>query len=371
MICSLCQGEQVSQLWPSIFELGLSIHFAYPTFPWANNARDKAAVHVIIVGLSANAKAKCLYQNVCGEWHSLSVKNISPYLVEGSDIAVYPVSKPLIKGVPPILFGNKPTDGGSLLLDRSEYDQLMEREPSAKKWIKRVLGADEFLNSKERWCLWLVGASNEDIARMPLVHERVKAVETFRINSSKEATRKKSSTPHLFDENRHPTSGNYIVIPRVSSQLRRYIPIGFYDHNVISTDRNFILPSGTLYEFAILMSLIHNEWMRLVAMRLKSDYSYGNKVVYNTFPWPSPNEQQRQNLVQLAENILLAREDYPGKTLAELYNPDSMPDDLKNAHAELDNAVDKLYRDKPFRDTADRLSFLLARYEAMVAKQEE
>ncbi|HFQ5011229.1 TPA: class I SAM-dependent DNA methyltransferase, partial [Vibrio vulnificus] len=209
---SLCQGEQVSQLWPSIFELGLSIHFAYPTFPWANNARDKAAVHVIIVGLSANAKAKCLYQNVCGEWHSLSVKNISPYLVEGSDIAVYPVSKPLIKGVPPILFGNKPTDGGNLLLDRSEYDQLMEREPSAKKWIKRVLGADEFLNSKERWCLWLVGASNEDIARMPLVHERVKAVETFRINSSKEATRKKSSTPHLFDENRHPTSGNYIVI---------------------------------------------------------------------------------------------------------------------------------------------------------------
>ncbi|EIU6754493.1 class I SAM-dependent DNA methyltransferase [Vibrio parahaemolyticus] len=368
---SLCQGEQVSQLWPSIFELGLSIHFAYPTFPWANNARDKAAVHVIIVGLSANAKAKCLYQNVCGEWHSLSVKNISPYLVEGSDIAVYPVSKPLIKGVPPILFGNKPTDGGNLLLDRSEYDQLMEREPSAKKWIKRVLGADEFLNSKERWCLWLVGASNEDIARMPLVHERVKAVEIFRINSSKEATRKKSSTPHLFDENRHPTSGNYIVIPRVSSQLRRYIPIGFYDHNVISTDRNFILPSGTLYEFAILMSLIHNEWMRLVAMRLKSDYSYGNKVVYNTFPWPSPNEQQRQNLVQLAENILLAREDYPGKTLAELYNPDSMPDDLKNAHAELDNAVDKLYRDKPFRDTADRLSFLLARYEAMVAKQEE
>ncbi|HDY7726288.1 TPA: class I SAM-dependent DNA methyltransferase [Vibrio vulnificus] len=368
---SLCQGEQVSQLWPSIFELGLSIHFAYPTFPWANNARDKAAVHVIIVGLSANAKAKCLYQNVCGEWHSLSVKNISPYLVEGSDIAVYPVSKPLIKGVPPILFGNKPTDGGNLLLGRSEYDQLMEREPSAKKWIKRVLGADEFLNSKERWCLWLVGASNEDIARMPLVHERVKAVETFRINSSKEATRKKSSTPHLFDENRHPTSGNYIVIPRVSSQLRRYIPIGFYDHNVISTDRNFILPSGTLYEFAILMSLIHNEWMRLVAMRLKSDYSYGNKVVYNTFPWPSPNEQQRQNLVQLAENILLAREDYPGKTLAELYNPDSMPDDLKNAHAELDNAVDKLYRDKPFRDTADRLSFLLARYEAMVAKQEE
>ncbi|POC06641.1 class I SAM-dependent DNA methyltransferase [Vibrio vulnificus] len=366
---SLCQGEQVSQLWPSIFELGLSIHFAYPTFPWANNARDKAAVHVIIVGLSANAK--CLYQNVCGEWHSLSVKNISPYLVEGSDIAVYPVSKPLIKGVPPILFGNKPTDGGNLLLDRSEYDQLMEREPSAKKWIKRVLGADEFLNSKERWCLWLVGASNEDIARMPLVHERVKAVEIFRINSSKEATRKKSSTPHLFDENRHPTSGNYIVIPRVSSQLRRYIPIGFYDHNVISTDRNFILPSGTLYEFAILMSLIHNEWMRLVAMRLKSDYSYGNKVVYNTFPWPSPNEQQRQNLVQLAENILLAREDYPGKTLAELYNPDSMPDDLKNAHAELDNAVDKLYRDKPFRDTADRLSFLLARYEAMVAKQEE
>jgi hypothetical protein len=368
---SLCQGEQVSQLWPSIFELGLNIHFAYSTFPWANNARDKAAVHVIIVGLSADDKSKYLYQNVLGEWHCQKVINISPYLVEGSNMAVAPVSKPLVKDVPSILFGNKPTDGGNLLLDRSERDRLVNIEPAAEKWLKKVLGADEFLNSKERWCLWMVGATSEDIEAMPLIHERVMKVKTFRASSSKVATRKKAATPHLFDENRHPTSGNYIVIPRVSSQLRTYIPIGFYDYTVISTDRNFILPGGTLYEFAILMSLIHNDWMRLVAMRMKSDYSYGNKVVYNTFPWPSPTEQQKLNIMSLAENILLVREDFPGKTMAELYNPDTMPPELLVAHQKLDSAVDKLYREKPFKDTADRLSCLLARYEVLVAKKEQ
>ncbi|MEZ8327288.1 DNA methyltransferase [Vibrio splendidus] len=363
---SLCQGEQVSQLWPSIFKLGLNIHFAYPTFPWANNARDKAAVHVIIVGLAARDKTKYLYQKVEGEWHSQQVKNISPYLVEGSNVAVAPVNKPHVSGVPPVLFGNKPTDGGHLLLDRIERDLLINKEPAAEKWLRKVLGADEFLNSKERWCLWLVEATEADIDKMPLVAERVRNVELFRSNSPKAATKKKAATPHLFDENRHPLSGSYIVIPRVSSQARQYIPIGFFDHTVVSTDRNFILPNGTLYEFSILMSLMHNDWMRLVAMRLKSDYSYGNKVVYNTFPWPSPTDSEKNELGMLAENILLIREDYPGKTLAELYNPETMPTDLLEAHKSLDVAVDKLFRRTPFKDTSERLSFLLARYEEMI-----
>ncbi|MEZ9558086.1 class I SAM-dependent DNA methyltransferase [Vibrio splendidus] len=363
---SLCQGEQVSQLWPSIFALGLNIHFAYPTFPWTNNARDKAAVHVIIVGLATKAKSKYLYQKVLGEWHSQQVKNISPYLVEGNNVAVAPVKKPLVDTVSPILFGNKPTDGGHLLLDRNERDLLLDKEPEAEKWLRKVLGADEFLNSKERWCLWLVEATRDDIVKMPLVSERVLNVEKFRSNSSKVATKKKAATPHLFDENRHPSSGRYIIIPRVSSQSRRYIPIGFFDHTVVSTDRNFILPNGTLYEFSILMSLMHNDWMRLVAMRLKSDYSYGNKIVYNTFPWPSPTNSQKSELCSLAENILLIREDYPGKTLAELYNPDSMPNDLLEAHHDLDLAVDKLFRSKPFKDTPERLNFLIDRYEEMI-----
>lgn len=366
---SLCQGEQVSQLWPSIFELGLSIHFAYPTFPWANNARDKAAVHVIIVGLTAKTKAKYLYQEILGEWHSQQVRNISPYLVEGNNVVVAPVNKPLVNTTPPILFGNKPTDGGYLLLDRTERDSLLCKEPRAEKWLRKVLGADEFLNSKERWCLWLVDATKDDIDMMPLVFQRVQNVEKFRSNSSKVATQKKAATPHLFDENRHPSSGSYIVIPRVSSEARRYIPIGFFDHTVISTDRNFILPNGTLYEFSILMSLIHNDWMRLVAMRLKSDYSYGNKVVYNTFPWPSPTSDQKEELILLAENILLVREDYPGKTLAELYHPDTMPNDLLEAHQNLDVAVDKLFRSKPFKDSSERLAFLLERYEELIANK--
>lgn len=157
------------------------------------------------------------------------------------------------------------------------------------------------------------------------------------------------------------------MVSTVSSQRRKYIPIGFFDDEVISTNKNFIIPNGDLYEFGVLTSLQHNEWMRLVAMRLKSDYSYGNKVVYNTFPWPISNEQQREKIASLAENILLVREDYPGKTLAELYNPDTMPVELLKAHQQLDNAVDKLYRSKPFRDTSERLSFLLAYYEELVA----
>jgi hypothetical protein len=368
---SLCQGEQVSQLWPSIFELELNIHFAYSTFPWANNARDKAAVHVIIVGLSADDKSKYLYQNVLGEWHCQKVINISPYLVEGSNIAVAPVSKPLIKGVPPLLFGNKPTDGGYLLLDRNERDRLISAEPASEKWLKRILGADEFLYSKERWCLWLSGTTRDEIEQIPLVNERVLAVAAFRSKSKKGTTRKKAATPHLFDENRHPSSGNYLIVPIHSSEKRIYVPMGVFNTEVISTNANNILPGAGLYEFGILSSILHNDWMRLVTGRLESRYRYSATVVYNTFPWPITNEQQRSGIESLAENVLFTREDFPGKTLAELYNPDTMPPELLTAHQKLDAAVDKLYRDKPFKDTADRLSCLLARYEELVAKKEK
>lgn len=365
---SICQGEQVATLWPPIFNLGLNINFAYPTFPWANNARDKAAVHVIIVGLSSKVKTRTLFQQVGEDWHSSKVENISPYLVSGSNIAITPSHKPLVSGVPPLLFGNKPTDGGNLLLDSREKEELLAKEPQAAQWIKKALGASEFLNAKERWCLWLLDASKEDIEAMPEVSKRVEAVRELRIKAGHSAALKMAEKPHVFMQVSHPSTGNYLVVPRVSSQSRKYIPIGFFDNNVISTDRNFILPNGTLYEFAILMSLMHNDWMRLVAMRMKSDYSYGNKVIYNTFPWPDPTEAQKDNLFSLAEQILLIREDFPGKTLAELYNPETMPQELLVAHQELDLAVDKLYRGKPFKDTSERLSYLLARYEEMVAR---
>lgn len=362
---SLCQGEQVATLWPSVFGLGLSIHIAYPTFTWANNARDKAAVHVVIVGLSGRSKTRQLYQQVDGQWHSKQVSNISPYLVEGGNIAVVAKSKPMINGISSLVRGNGPTDGGHLLMDRTERDALLRLEPQAARWIKRILGSDEFLNSQDRWCLWLVDITDAELQLMPHVYNRVQKVAEMRRKSAKLSTQKKSKTPHLFDEIRQPTSGDYILIPRVSSERRAYIPIGFFSSDIISSDRNFILPNGTLYEFAILTSLMHNDWMRLVAMRLKSDYSYGNKVVYNTFPWPDVTETQSKSLIALAKTVLLTRENYPESTLAELYDPLKMPVDLLEAHQALDKAVDRLYREKPFRDATERLSCLLDRYEAL------
>lgn len=360
---SLCQGEQVATLWPSVFKLGLCIHFAYPTFAWANNARDKAAVHVVIVGLSGRSKARQLYQQVDGHWHSKLVNNISPYLIEGSNIAVSAKTKPMVKNVPQLLFGNKPTDGGHLLMDRRERDMLLKLEPQAAPWIKRVMGADEFLNGKERWCLWLADITNKELQSMPLVLNRVQKVAEARRKSPDKGAQKMAERPHQFRDLNNPN--DYILIPSVSSERRTYVPIGFYDASVISTNLNYILPNGTLYEFAILTSLMHNDWMRLVAGRLESRYRYSATVVYNSFPWPSVTNEQRNSLIALAKTVLLTRENYPENTLAELYDPLKMPADLLEAHQTLDKAVDRLYRDKPFRDSTERLSCLLERYEAL------
>lgn len=360
---SICQGEQVATLWPSIYSLNLNIHMAYPTFVWANNARDKAAVHVVIIGLSSHSKTKRLYQKVEMEWHSSIVNNISPYLVEGNNITITPKRKPLVDRVRPLILGNMPFDGGYLFLTSSERDELLIHEPSAARWIKKVLGANEFLNGKERWCLWLVGITDDELKSMPYVYERVQRVAENRRKSPDKGTQKLSSRPHQFRDLNNPES--YILVPRVSSSRRLYIPMGFFNKDVISTDLNNILPNGTLYEFGILSSILHNDWMRLVASRLKSDYRYSSSVVYNPFPWPDVTDSQREKIEQLAEEVILTREEFPGRTLAELYDPDKMPDELLAAHQALDKAVDKLYRARPFKDAADRLSCLLARYEAL------
>lgn len=322
---SLCQGEQVATLWPPIFALGLHIHIAYQTFTWANNARDKAAVHVVVIGLSGKSKTRQLYQLVDANWHSKLVGNISPYLVEGSNIVVEPKSKPIIKDVPQLLFGNKPTDGGHLLMNSHERDKLLEVEPQAARWIKKVLGADEFLNAKERWCLWLADITDAELRAMPHVFNRVQKVAEARRKSPDKGAQKMAERPHQFRDLNNPD--DYILIPSVSSERRTYIPIGFYDANVISTNANYIIPNGTLYEFSILTSLIHNDWMRLVAGRLKSDYRYSAKVVYNSFPWPDVTDAQRKSLIDLAKSVLLIRENYPESTLAELYDPLKMPAD--------------------------------------------
>ncbi|UNU87926.1 class I SAM-dependent DNA methyltransferase [Aeromonas dhakensis] len=364
---SICQGEQVSTLWPAIFSLGLNIQLAYPTFPWANNARDKAAVHVVVIGLTAQEKQRLLYQQINGEWHCKQVKNISPYLLEGSNVAIGTPNKPLVRGIPQLLFGNKPTDGGNLFLTTEERDNLIAREPLSEKWIRKILGASEFINGKDRWCLWLVDATEEDLLAMPEVRKRTDEIRKLRLKAGHPAALKMAESPHLFIQISQPRSGNYILVPRVSSERRTYIPMGFLGHEIICSDANMFIPNGTMYEFGILSSLLHNDWMRLVAGRLESRYRYSSSAVYNPFPWPEVTEAQRQEVERLAEEVLLTRAEFSGCTLADLYDPDKMPTALLAAHHALDRAVDRLYRDRPFKDAADRLSCLLARYEALVA----
>lgn len=367
---SICQGEQVGMLWPEIFKIGLSIHFAYQSFPWSNSAKFNAAVHVVVVGLSSTATQKFLNKKISGEWHKQVVTNISPYLLEGSDLAVNSRNDPLVKSCI-LKKGSQPTDGGALLLNSAERGDLIAREPASEKWIKRIYGSTEFINSKDRWCLWLVGATPSELKAMPAVIERLRMVEEMRLKSPKQQTRDLSETPHLFSEIRHPSAGQYILVPRHSTAIREYVPIGLLDHSIIATDAVLIMPGGTIYEFGILNSMIHNDWMRVVGGRIKSDYRYSVSLVYNNFPWPDATETQRRHIEALAEDVLMARENYPDKPLAYLYDPDTMPDDLKAAHKKLDEAVERLYRRTPFRDASERLEHLFARYEKLIEQENQ
>ncbi|WP_350644653.1 DNA methyltransferase [Pseudoalteromonas sp. G24-MNA-CIBAN-0072] len=368
---SISQGEQVSQLWPSIYKRNLHIHFAHKTFSWQNQAKQKAAVHVVIVGVSNrdnNQKSVIYSEDSDGNLKAHKTSKISPYLRSGSEAIVSSRTTPL-GNVNKMVFGNKAVDFGNLILSVEEKKQLLEASPKSEKWIKRLLGADEFINSKERYCLWLVNVSTEEIETVKEVSSRVEKVRNFRLNSKKKATQRKAVNAHLFDENRQPTEGNYLLVPRVSSERRKYVPIGFLPFNVICSDANQMVPNATLFEFAILTSEMHNDWMRTVAGRLKSDYRYSASLVYNTFPWPEFNEKQKENIEKLAEEVLLVRADHVEKTLGQMYDPDKMPEDLREAHKELDIAVEKLYRNKPFENEAERVEFLFKRYEELISKE--
>ncbi|HFC8509151.1 TPA: DNA methyltransferase [Neisseria subflava] len=378
---SISQGDQVATLWPPILALGNRIAFAYQTFPWANNAKDKAAVHVVIIGLEAthlsdglspNSAQPKLYKLLDKEWHSQSIANISPYLIPGSNLAIEARRTPICN-IPEMVFGNMPNDGGHLILTTYEKDALLEKDPTAEKWIKRLLGSEEFLNGKERWCIWLNGISEQELADMPSkhpeIHQRIEKVRAIRSESKRKETKILAETPHLFGEIRHPTSGNYILVPRVSSERREYVPMAFFDSEVISTDRNQMIPNASLYEFGILNSAMHNDWMRVVTGRLESRYNYSGTIVYNNFPWPEADEAEKACIAALAEDILLIRADYPDQTLAQLYDPDKMPPPLKEAHLSLDAAVDRLYHAKPFSDGMERVEFLFDLYEKAVNGQ--
>lgn len=368
---SVAQGEQVSMLFPHIFKIGVNIRFAYQTFPWKNNARQNAGVHVVIICISAKeSKTKTIYKLIDGSWHTDKVSNISPYLVQGSNTVVEGRTTH-IQHYKTMVFGSMPRDGGFLFLDSEERKMFEQNEPESAKYIRKILGAREFLNSVDRWCFWLEGADLYELEKHPMLKDRLDKVREMREASKAKSTRDFASTPHLFAQRAHPSSGNYILIPRVSSERRQYVPMGFFDHTVISSDANQLIPNGTLYDFGLLTSIAHNDWMRLVAGRLESRYRYSGTIVYNTFPFPDASDAQKQHIESLAEEVLLARASNVGMTLAELYDPDKMPEDLKQAHANLDDAVDKLYRPQGFANTEERLAHLLARYEELVAAEEQ
>lgn len=337
---SITQGEQVAGVWKPMFErLGIHIDFAHRTFRWDSEANLKAHVHCVIVGFSVqmNPTEKLLFTSKQVQ----HVQNISPYLIDAPTLFIESRNKPLCN-VPEICKGSQPTDGGNLIVTEEDYNGFMKQAPASAKYIRRFLGADEFLNGKNRYCLWLDGISPKELQGMPLVLERVQLVRDFRLSSKKAATRKQADTPTLFTENRQP-SEDFIAIPEVSSGTRRYIPMGFLHPDTICSNKLQILPGASIYHFGVLMSNVHMAWMRTVCGRLKSDYDYSAKIVYNNFPWPVPTEKQKAKIEQSAQAILDARSLYPDCSLAVLYNEVTMPPELRKAHQVNDRAVMEAY----------------------------
>jgi hypothetical protein len=337
---SITQGEQVSALWKPLMEAGVNINFAHRTFVWNSEATEKAAVHCVIVGFGfSNEEQRIIFDNE----KIILTKNINPYLIDAPNIFIDKRKKPLCN-VPEITRGSDPVDGGNLIIEADEYDDFLIREPNAKKYIRPYMMGYEFLNNKKRYCLWLVDARPDELLKMPLVMERIEKCRQMRSASSRINTLRAADMPHLFESNRQPSS-DFIALPKVSSERRRYIPIGYLDKNVIAGDKLFTIPNATLYHFGILNSNVHNAWMRTVCGRLKSDYSYSNTIVYNNFPWSNATDTQKSVIGKLAQCVLNARAEYPDSSLANMYGETSMlfHTTLLNAHRALDRAVMDLY----------------------------
>ena len=369
---SISMGEQVGILWQPLLDLGYKIHFAHRTFQWHNDAKGKAAVHCIIVGFGKQERVdKWIfdYPDIKGEPVPFKANNIAPYLVDGSNLVFVNRNKPL-GDVPNMLFGSMPNDGGHLLLTSDERAHMLSIYPEISHWVKPILGAKEFLNGDPRYCLWLNDCGVKQLRELLLLPEikvRIDSVKKIRSSSSRVSTQKLADTPWLFGEVRQPKTGRYILVPSISSQRRKYVPMGFFDCDVISSNKNLLIPGASLFEFGILTSNMHMDWMRTVVGRLKSDYQYSIKLVYNNFMWPDANADQCEKIEGLAQKILDARQLEVDKdsstTLADLYDPDLMPSVLRKAHNTLDKAVDALYRKEPFKTPLDRVKHLFELYE--------
>ena len=335
---SICQGEQVANLWQPLFEDGIRIDFAHRTFRWDSEASLKAHVHCIIVGFS--------YQQVTPSYiydgkKKIETNNINAYLIDAPNVFVGSRQHPL-SAVPEIGIGNLPIDNGNYLFERVEMEEFIKKEPLSEKYFRPWYGSVEFLHQKPRYCLWLGSCSPAELKKMPYCIKRIEAVRNFRMESNRAATRKLADVPTRFSTENMPID-YFIIVPKVSSERRRYVPMGFMSPDCFASDLVFIIPDATLYHFGILESNVHMAWMRAVCGRLKSDYRYSKDVVYNNFPWPTPTEEQRAKIEKTAQAILDARALYPDSSLADLYDELTMPAELRRAHQENDRAVMQAY----------------------------
>ncbi|MDQ2925599.1 MAG: class I SAM-dependent DNA methyltransferase [Acidobacteriota bacterium] len=363
---SITQGEQAGVLWPHLLAKKIRILFAHRTFEWTSEARGRAAVHCVVIGfgmLDEAMKAIFDYHTVKSEPIRIPARRINPYLVDAEDIFL-PNRRSPIGNAPSISFGSMPNDGGFLILDAAERKALLSAHPALKPFIRPFIGSEEFINSIPRYCLWLQDISASQLRTFPEVLKRVMEVRKVRLSSTRSTTRDLAKTPSLFGEARQP-SRKYLLIPGVSSETRRYIPMAFMRKEVIANNLVYVSQDATIYHFGVLTSLMHMAWVRSTCGRLKSDYRYSAGIVYNNFPWPEPTPKQRKTIETAAQAVLNERDRHPNATLADLYDPLSMPPRLVKAHQTLDRAVDAAYGRTAFASEAERVAFLFTLYEKL------
>lgn len=357
---SICQGQQVPLIWPSILSEGIEIDFAYPSFKWTNNAKGNAGVTVIIVGLrNFSSSPKFLFN----PGFKKEAKNINPYLIDSSNIIIYGRNKPL-STFPNMKKGNMPNDGGGLILSEKEKIELLAQSPQSHKFIKILLGSSEFIRGNKRYCLWINDDQLAEAIQIPEISKRLSKVKAHRLKSSDEGANKLVSRPHQFRD-RHIAKDNMLVIPSVSSEKRNYIPCGYLDSSTIISNLALAIYDSEPHMFAIINSRMHMVWVRAVGGKMKTDYRYSKDICYNTFPFPDITLKQKENLNLYVFAILDERAKYPEKTMAQLYDPHKMPKGLKQAHEELDRAVEQCYRLQPFTSDTERLEYLFKLYEEM------
>ena len=369
---SICQGEQVKTVWGLLFDKGIKINFAYSSFPWKNEASDNAGVTCVIVGFSYKDTSKhvlTIYDSKTQCSHKVDCEQISPYLTNCSKSFIIERQKQALSSSLNLVFGNKAADHGFLIFDYSEGQNYLQKYPEAKPFIKKIIGCDELMKSDFRYCLWLTEDLKDKWSKIPFIVERVNKCCEWRSSQTKTGDAYKlRNKPWSFRAQFNPESA--LAIPRVSSEDRCYLPMDFIKKDTIVNDNAFILQNATMYDFGILSSRMHLVWMQLTSGRFGTGYRYSRDMTFNTFIWPQTTDEQKEEIVRIAKDIRRIRARNIGTTtLGDLYNPKTMPEDLREAHNNLDLAVEKAYRDKPFENDEERLSFLLDLYSEAISKK--